>query len=368
MTHKNRLVLLSATVLTGIGVALTYYYFETAVHHSIDYVWGDLLDTAGQRLLVVPVCLALSLAYFGAQHRFDSRSETKESHGLGDTPRPTVINFGKILALGFLSLLAGASLGPEAILVPACMMLGGYVGLRLVGKAEQAPRLLGMAGLVALCAAFFNSFLVGMLGLALAGKQAKLKLTPFLVIIGAVASASTIWVLSLLSSKSFIALPVASWDFEIRSLLAIIMLLVAGYLTTYMLGWSHGIIERLRRPLVKQTWWLQAVAASVGLSTLYLLGGSLVEFTGNESIVPMLQQASELGFIGLVWLAIIKVAAISWSKAMGYRGGLIFPTVFVASVLVAIAHGFASDLNFIYGLIAVMIGVLAAERKVKILL
>ncbi len=101
--------------------------------------------------------------------------------------------------------------------------------------------------------------------------------------------------------------------------------------------------------------------------SLYLLGGSLVEFTGNKSIVPMLGQAASLGAIGLIWLAIVKTVAISWSKAMGYRGGLVFPTVFIASVLVAIAELQVHELNFIYGLIAVMAGVLAAERRANIL-
>ncbi len=363
----QRFKLLFATALTGFGVALTYYYFEAVVHAAIDFVWIDQVDTDGQRLLVIPVSAAISLLYFGIQHQFDPKSEQKESHGLGDMPRPTVVNFSKVLAIGFLSLLAGASLGPEAILVPACMILGSYIGLKLLGPAERAPQLLGMAGFVALCAAFFNSFLIGMLALLLAAKQAKLKLSPFLVVIAAVASASTVWVLNLLSSKSFVSLPTTSWSFEFRSLLAVILLVVAGYLTTYLLGWSHRAITKVHQPLSRQAWWLKALAASAGLSVLYLIGGPLVEFTGNESITPMLQQAAQLGMMGLAWLVIVKIVAISWSKAMGYRGGLVFPTIFIASVLAAIAHDFVISLNFIYGLIAVMVGVLAAERKVKIL-
>ena len=87
-----------------------------------------------------------------------------------------------------------------------------------------------------------------------------------------------------------------------------------------------------------EQWWLRGLVAASGLSALYLLGGPLVEFTGNKSIVPMLNQAASLGAIGLIWLVVIKTATISWSKAMGYRGGLIFPTVFIASTLVAIAQ------------------------------
>jgi H+/Cl- antiporter ClcA len=136
---------------------------------------------------------------------------------------------------------------------------------------------------------------------------------------------------------------------------------------TYGISASHGLIERLHDLVAKREWWLRGLVAAVGLSGLYLLGGSLVEFTGNKSIVPMLRQSAELGVLGLIWLALIKTFTISWSKAMGYRGGLVFPAVFIASTLVAIAELQVPELNFIYGLIAVMIGVLAAERKTNIL-
>ena len=359
---------LLATVLASIGVALTYYYFEAIVHHSIDTVWDSWLNTGDHRWLVVPTCLILSLVYFGVQHTFDPKSENKEEHGLGNMPVPTATNFGKVLLIGFFSLLAGASLGPEAILVPACMILGSYIGVKSFAKDKQAVKLLGMVGFIALMAAFFHSFLAGMLGLLLAGKQAKLKISLRLVVIAAVASAVTTWLLGRLSSPSFVSLPATNWHFNIRSLLAVVLLAAAGYLTTYGIGWAHQLAEIIRHRTQRSGWPQRALVAAIGLSALYLLGGTLVEFTGNESIVPMLHRADELGVIGLLWILVVKICAISWSKALGYRGGLVFPAVFVASVLVAIAHSFVSDVNFIYGLIAVLAGLLAADRNVKILL
>jgi H+/Cl- antiporter ClcA len=93
----------------------------------------------------------------------------------------------------------------------------------------------------------------------------------------------------------------------------------------------------------------------------------LVEFTGNKSIMPMLQQASSLGLSGLVWIVVVKVAAISWSKAVGYRGGMIFPIIFIAAVLVAIVQLYVPGFNFIYGLIAAIIGALVANRRTHVL-
>lgn len=355
------------TVLVSIGVAITYFYFEAAVHHSINYVWDDLFDTENRRLMVVPICLTITLAYFAIQHLLDKQSEDHEAQGLGSAPEPTVANFIKILLIGFLSLLAGASLGPEAILVPSCILLGSFVGLKLLPEDKKGTKLLGMAGFIALFAAFFNSFFVGLLSLLLIKRQFKLKLDVKLIGLAAVASASTIFTLNILDSSPFVRTPDYSWSLNLVSLVMIAVLALAGYFTTYILKFAHTAGEVLIKPVKQQPWWLHAIVAGSGLSLLYLLGGSLVQFTGNESVIPLLQQSAELGLIGLVWVFVVKVAAISWSKASGYRGGLVFPSAFVASVLVAIAQLYISDLNFIYGLIAAMAGIIAADSKVKFL-
>jgi hypothetical protein len=310
------LKVLLATILTAIGVALTYYYFEAIVHHSIDGVWNSWLDTGDHRWLIVPACLLLGLLYFGLQHRLDPKSEQHESHGLGDMPAPTIKNFGKVLFIGSLSLLAGASLGPEAILVPACTILGSYIGVKSFDKDKRTVKLLGMVSLIALLAAFFHSFLAGMLGLLLVGKQAKLKPSVPLIVLAAIASGVTVWVLGILSSPSFVALPATTWKFNIRSLLAIIILVGTGYMTTYAIGGFHQLAEAVHRRIRREDWWQRALVAAAGLSVLYLLGGTLVEFTGNDSVVPMLHRAASLGVIGLLWILLVKILAISWSKAM----------------------------------------------------
>lgn len=354
------------TALVGIGVAVTYFYFEYAVHHSISYIWEDLFDTESSRLIVLPICLILTLIYFGAVHLFDPKTENKESHGLGSAPKPTILNFIKVLGIGFLSLIAGASLGPEAVLVPACVLLGGYVGLKL-GKSKPDAKVLGMAGFIALIAAFFNSFFVGLLSLLLIRKEFKIKIDTKLIVVSVVASGSAAFTLGLLESSAFVVVPDYSWKLNIEEIVLLAVLGLAGYMVTYALKALHDAGVTINKLIGQKQWWSRGLVAGGGLSIIYLLGGPLVQFTGNESIVPMLQQSAGLGFIGLAWILLIKLAAISWSKASGYRGGLVFPTVFAASVLVAMAHLIMDDINFIYGLIVVMAGVIIADIKVKFL-
>lgn len=363
----KKLQLLLATIIVSIGVAITYHYFEAAVHHSITYIWDTVLNTQTHRWLVVPTCFVITLLFFGVQHWLDPASEKQQSEGLGEMPKPTLTNFAKVLFIGFLSLVAGASLGPEAILVPASMVVGGYIGTKLFKKDGQMVKLLAMVGFIALFAAFFNSFIAGMLGLLLVTKQVKLKLNPGLIILAALASVATVLMLKVLDSSAYVEMPHYTWHTSPKTMLTLAVLILAGGLVTGAIKGLRLTIEKLEVVIKKYPWWVKGIVASLGLSALYLLGGSLVMFTGNESIVPMLEQAPSLGLVGLAWILAIKLAAISWSKTMGYRGGLIFPTVFVASVCVAFSQVIVHDVNFVYGLIAVMAGVLVVNGKLKVL-
>lgn len=365
----KKLALLLACALVGVTVAFTYFGFEYAVHHSLTYIWDTLLDSENKRLLVVPICVVLTLVFFATQHFLDRKSEGREEHGLGGGAIDARFkNLAIILFIGYFSLIAGASLGPEAVLVPACMVIGAFFGAKLFKNNGQAVKALAAAGIIALFAAFFHSFIVGFLAVFLVTKQAKVKLSPQLAVIAIIASGASYLTLQAIDpSHHYFNWPDYSWVVKLTDLGIAIILALIGYGTTFALKASHDIFEKVRKQAKFSMWWQQALLASLGLSALYLLGGPLVQFTGNQSIEPMLNQAATLGVIGLLWIYIVKLAAIGWSKSMGYRGGLVFPTIFVASVLVAVATQFYAETNFIFALIGTMVGVLAAERQAKIL-
>lgn len=363
----KRFYVFIAAIVVSILVALTYFYFEYAVRHSINYIWDNLFNTNTHRFLVIPICVVLSLIYFGMKHFADPKSDKTESHGLGDTPSPTIVNFVKVICIGFGSLVAGASLGPEAILVPASLVIGGFVAVKLFKKDIPMHNFLAVAAFAALFAAFFNSFVFGLLGMLLITKQLKLKLDTMLVLSAVLASAVTVLVLKLLESSPYTVLPNSHTKITVAGVLVLPLLLIGGYLITYMFSFTHDQLIKICDRLTELSWWIYGLIAATVLSIIYLLGGTLVEFTGNEFIVPMLHRSASLGFIGLLWILFIKIIAMAWSKTSGYRGGLIFPSIFLASVLVAIAQLYLKDINFEVCLITVLIGLFAANSKVKVL-
>jgi H+/Cl- antiporter ClcA len=366
----NKLRLLLSCAIVGILVANLYYLFETAVHSSINYVWTNLFSSQTDRALVVPLSVVGALVFFGLQHRFDRKSEHHQSHSLGGEPiNPTLRNLGIILGLGYFSLVGGASLGPEAVLVPASVLVGTAFGLRLFRRDEEAIKALAAAAIMALMAAFFHSYLIGILSLFLVMQTAKMKFSLQLLVIAVIASISSYLTLNVIDpSNSYFNFPVFTWHVAIIDVLFGLVLIGAGYAATFTLKHAHTLIAQYRERAKLTNWVHLAIVAGLGVSLLSLVGGPLVEFTGNQAIGPLIDQAPALGGIGIIIIILVKLLVIGWSRAMGYRGGLIFPMIFIASALAALVQLYVHDLDLGVGLIAALIGILAAERKARILL
>lgn len=359
--------LLLAAVAIGAGVALTYFIFESLVHVSLQFIWDDWFQSDTIRWIVLPLTVGLTLLYFGAQHFLDPRHEHIEAHGLGAAPSPTVWHYLQGLLIGFLSLLAGAALGPEAILVPASVLLGMLLGGRLLSGRKQLTKYAAALGFIALLAAFFNSFITGMLGLLLIKQQFKLPLTLWFVSLSVVTSLVVIGLLGVLESDSYVAAG-ASWTPSFASIGWLLVVAAAGWVLPYVFKALYIPLDAGFKKLRNMHWVLRGLVAGTGLAGIYLLGGPLIQFTGNESIQPLLAQAVTLGLIGLIIIIVMKIIAIAWSKAVGYRGGLIFPMVFVLSAIIALIQLYTDTLPFTLALVVGAVAMLVGDRRAKVLL
>jgi H+/Cl- antiporter ClcA len=368
---KAKLKILLSCFIIGIAVALTYYAFEFAVHHSINYLWNDLFDSETKRYMVMPAVIIFGLIFFILKHKLLPKESEKSSHGLGEgSVDLSLRNFFIILIVGFFSLIAGASLGPEAILVPACLVAGGLIGKKFISSEKESGKIVSAAAIIALFASFFHSFIVGLLCIFLVKKVAGAKITPALVIIGIIASGAATVTLNFIEPESanYFRLPGNSLELKLEDSILAVLLVIGGFISTMALRQIYNALDKVKQSLVGESVVKVALIASTGLGFIYLLGGPLVQFTGNESIKPLLEQAPALGIAGLIWIWITKLLAIGWSKSLGYQGGLIFPMIFVGSTLVAIALQYSPSANFIVLLIATVIGILVADKKAKILL
>ncbi len=360
--------LVFGAIATGVGVALTYFIFESAVHESIDFVWTDVFNTEVNWWMVPILCLVLAFVYFGLRHLLDPKSEkSDDDEALGGLPKVKLSNYGKVIAIGYFSLLAGASLGPEAILIPSCMLVGAMIAKNILKEDKRLQGLLGLVGVASLFTAFFGSMFAGLLGVYLGATEAKVKVNAKILVFSAIGIVSTYYVLTLVEPASYFSTPNYTWDFEIAHVAGLLFVFASGFALTWLMSKLETVVQANKKLLSSKNWKSQALIAGSVLSLLYVVGGPLVRFTGNESILPMIDQAPTLGLYGLLSVVLIKIATIIWSKTSGYRGGLIFPTAFVASTVTVICQLYITDVSYIYGVIAYFIGAWAINRKTHVL-
>lgn len=361
--YRN-LAILAGAFIVGVAVATLYYVFETALHESINVLWYEWFNTGTVRGLVFPLAITLSFIYFGLADLSGSKSFSSEV-GLGHMPKPSLQNLVLVLLVGYFSLLAGAVLGPEAILVPASMIVGALAG-RLYSNHTASEALIA-AAIIALFAAFFKSVIVGFISVLLVTQQTKSRINLKLILIAIIASASSYLTLRLLSGRAYVQFPKISYAVNGKTLLFCLTLVFAGYILIRLMKLCLSLLLKVFETFKLHAWWARAVMGSLVITLLYLLGGNLVEFTGNLSIIPLFNQAKTLGYVGILWIVFIKTLLISWSKAAGYIGGMIFPTIFLASALVALVVLMYPGFNLLYGLLAVLVGAFTANRKTRVL-
>ncbi len=342
---------LFVAAVAGVLVAALYVVFEYCVSTSIDLVWFEWIGTEHNRLLTFAAVIALGMAFFGAKHLTDTHAKWLDKH------RPYKLL--AVLVIGFLSLFSGATLGPEAVLIPAAVLISQIFAHRHF-KREIAD-LFGAAGIVALFVAFFNSPWAGLVGFLMARADLPKKPKPIVYLGLACSALAAYGFLLLASNHSAFHLPsgpLLSTTSIILYLAAIIM--GVGY--HKIIEFTNAKVAILEKRLPKQ-WYIHALVATTGLGVLYLLGGYLMQFTGTETLEDLFEKSTELGVWLLLWMSLIKTVAIAWCLRTGYRGGAIFPLMFVGSSLAAIALLLTDQFSPLFLAIAFLIGVILADRK-----
>ena len=166
---KPYIRLLMLVVLMGVISALVTFGFVALVHQGTHLLWTEAAQALGldPRLFTVLVCLlggvlvGLLVRYFGDHNAIFADLMLE----FGKTGRFNYHHAPGIVITAFVSLIAGASLGPEAPLADACGGIGTLASDRLK-LDEMETRTMGYGGLSGMLAAFItNPFGGALLGL-----------------------------------------------------------------------------------------------------------------------------------------------------------------------------------------------------------
>ena len=310
---RTRLLLLAP--LIGVVDGLVFLGFEWVVNHGCDWIWDDLAGSDKVRWRVVPLALALGIAFSALLRALREPRMTPARldplEAVEDPPPPTLDSLGRILLIGAASLLAGASLGPEAPLV-AFSTAAGTWGATRAGLGKPGA-VLAVASVGALLVAFFGSLIALAIPLLLVYQRTKrLTLgTAAVILIAGFAAWGTLWLVQG-NDDGFGAVPSATVharDYAGAILLGVIAVAVAA-----QLRWCAAQLAKVTpRIATRLPWWLAAAAFGAVLGGLYLAGGRSVQFSGSEGAAVLLSGEHHYGTWALAGLALVKLLATGWS-------------------------------------------------------
>ena len=330
--------ILGASVIVGVlaGVAVIAYL---SVEHALQsLLWETIPEALGGTpawwvfgvLLVgaVGVWAALKLPGHGGHRPLD---------GLGIDIGPKQIVSVVVAAL--ISLSIGAVVGPEAPLMAIGSAVGGFVAMR---SADPVRKVLMLAGAVAAITMILgNPMVSAVLVLEAAalkgspgGKKVMLAVLPVLIAMGfgyLIQVGVGDWGGVGQSQLGVPGLPAYDTVQPIDLVLAIVVAIATAILAVIAVEAGTSFQNRVRNPLIGL---LIAgfIVAAAAVITRAVTGENVdvILFSGQESTAHVLTLTS----VGvLVVIAVAKTIAYTVSLGGGFRGGMLFPAVFLGVVV-----------------------------------
>lgn len=338
-----RLILLGAVI--GAPAALVAAGFLALVHELEHWLWEDLPDALGHSS--APWYLVVGLPVVGALLVALARRFLPGDGGHspidGISAKPTPISYAPGVALAALSSLAfGAIIGPEAPLIA----LGSVVGLLVTRVVKVDPRhhgVLAMAGSFSAISALFGGPLAAAILLVEAGVGMGALLIP--VLLPGLVAAAIGYLLFIgigdwggieQSSLSVPGLPIYDGT-SVRDLVLAIVIGVVGAVLceAVRIGGRRTVASQARLGMAPLL-----VAGGLAVGVLAVVADALganpqdVLFSGQSSLETL--AAEDSAKIVLV-LIVAKAIGFAICLGCGFRGGPVFPAIFLGIALAMFA-------------------------------
>lgn len=338
MPSRSYLQALLRAVILGLFSGAFGLVYLFVVEGGIHLAWGDWESVewfSGElQVLLIPIVagLIVGLVYLSMNipPRFKGFiDELEDGH-----VEPKTVPGAALVSV--ISLIGGASLGPEAPLGTVAGGAGTWMAKRAGGDEQEVrtSTFVGMSGA-------FGGLLSTPLGGPLLAFELEHEQSPRYyfthLIPGVVAGAVAFGVMWPVIGAPFIGLyDLEPPPFESWMLLAGVGLGMAGGMAALIVGRILTMAVALMRPLDNRP----IVRGLLGGMVVGAVGFTLplTLFSGTEGLVPITQDPAAIGLGVLLALALLKTIAVAASLGGGFYGGVIFPTFFIGGALGAAAH------------------------------
>jgi H+/Cl- antiporter ClcA len=345
MTARSYLRLVILGALVGIPAALVAALFLALVHDAEHWLWHDLPDALGHSkppwylVVSLPAVGGLIVALVRLLLPGDGGHRPLQGLAMGPTP---LRNGPGIALAGFATLCFGAVLGPEAPLIA----LGSVIGMTMTlfyRANQQEATVLATAGSFSAISALFGGPLVGGMLMVEGGLAMGTALLP--VILPGFVAAAVGYLIFVgfgdwggLHAQSLVVPDLPPYTgTHLGDLLVAVSVGVLGALVVVAARRGAAVLDR-RRDRGQIPVLLVGGGLAVGLlaQTADWLGANSqdVLFSGQAS-VPGLVTSDSTKIVLILFVA--KTIAYAVSLGAGFRGGPVFPAIFLAIALATFA-------------------------------
>ncbi len=351
-------------VVVGVAASLLFIGVSTAAEQLQHVLWGPLPEALGvgrysvlwMFSMLVATGIAVGLVVWKVPGHAGPDPATL---GLNAPVLPPVVLPGLVLATA-LMLAGGPSLGPENPIIAVNVALAAWLGGRLLPRTPGAlwPVLAEAATIGALFGTPVAAALV--ISESLAGRPMRGRLWDNLfapLTAGACGAITT----TLMAHPSFdLGLPPMGHP-DGKDLLAGLVIAsaaaVLGMCAVYAFPYVHAVFRRLRHPM------LMLPAGGVVLGALGALGGHLTLFKGLSEVGELSRDPDGWTAGQFATMSAVKLAALLVAASCGFRGGRIFPSVFVGTALGLCAHALVPAVHPSLAVATGVLGILLAITR-----
>lgn len=349
---RGYVALLVVGALIGVPVAAVAYGFLRLVDLAQEWLFATLPDQLGFSAAPwwwpVPILALAGLAVAAAITYLPGTGGHEPSAGLVAMGSPGGPELPGVAVAAFVTLAAGAVLGPEA---PLIAIGGGLAALAVRTAKRDAPAqasvVIGAAGSFAAISTLLGSPIVGAFLLmevaGLAGPMVGVVLAPGLLAAG-VGSLVFLGLNNITGWGTFsLGIPELPSFQAIQAeqfLWAIAIGLIGAAIGTAIKRGASWATPRVAssRMLVTPLIGIAVALCAVLFDTLTDRGVEQVLFSGETTLAPLIQQADTWTVGALVLLILCKSVAYLLSLS-AFRGGPTFPAMFIGAALgVALSH------------------------------
>ena len=240
-----------------------------------------------------------------------------------------------IVAVSTVSLIGGASLGPEK----ALGAMGGGAGSWLARRralSEEDSQVNTLAGFAGAYGGLFSSTVIVVLLILEVARPGGQRFAKALAA-EIVASSVSFGIYFAVAGAVFVDhYQVPSYEFEVWQLLAGVPLgLFAALVVTLLVGLTKAatrLFDRLKAPAIAKSTLGGVVFGIVGVAL------PLTMFSGSDQLTTVISDAGTLGVGLLAAILIGKLVTFAVSQGSGFIGGPIFPALFVGGTAGVLVH------------------------------